>query len=172
VTCIRPLCFTAALASLLWLAAVGCQRTPTGPAEQGLPPAYLRNQILDPELRKAKEEIQTWTLQQVGSGGQPLYSRVEVLPPAQTVQPYGVGALQQETRLPVILITGPGWSGLHPTEKEAKAGQAFAELSQRLQTLVHQPPLRPTLTIQTPEGMELAWINHLNPSGKNLHGDD
>jgi hypothetical protein len=172
VTSIRHLCCTTALASLVWLAA-GCQRTPPGSAGgQGLPPAYGRNQILDPALRKVADEIQTWALLQVGSGGQPLYSRAEVLPPAQTVQPYGVGAFQQETRLPVLLITGPGWSGLQPMEKETKAAQAFTELSKRLQTLAQQPPLRPTLTIQTPQGVALGWINHLDPSGKNLHGDD
>jgi hypothetical protein len=159
--------------AIAWLAAAGCQRTPSGPAtEQGLPPAYLRNQINDPALRKVAEQIQTWALGQVAAAGQPLYSRVEVLPPAQTVQPYGVGAYQQEPRLPVILITGPGWSGLQLMEKEAKAAQAFTELSAQLQTLPPQPPLRPTLTIQTPQGMELAWINHLDPSGKNLHGDE
>jgi hypothetical protein len=137
-----------------------------------LPLAYTRNQITDPALRKVAEEIQSWTVQQVGAGGQALYSRVEVLPTAQTVQPYGVGAFQQEPRLPVILTTGAGWDGLQTAEKEAKAAQAFRDVSTRLQALKRQPPLLPTLTLQTPQGMELAWINHLDPSGKHLHGDE
>ncbi|MHB1423585.1 MAG: hypothetical protein ACYC3I_10395 [Gemmataceae bacterium] len=173
-TSLRQLCrTTAALAAAVSLVAAGCQWTPPGPrAEKGLPPAYLRNQINDPALRKVADEIQTWASRQAGVGGQPLYSRAEVLPLTQTVQPYGVGAYQQEPRLPVILTTGPGWAGLQPTEKEAKTTQAFTELSARLQTLARQPSLRPTLTLQTPQGMELAWINHLDPSGKILHGDE
>jgi len=159
--------------TLAWLAATGCQRTPPGrAAEKGLPPAYTRNQINDPAIRKVAEEIQTWALQQVGAGGQPLYSRAEVPPPVQTVQPYGVGAYQQEPRLPVILTTGPGWAGLKIAEKEAKVAQAFREFAERLQALKRQPALRPTLTIQTPQGMELAWINHLDSNGKYVHGDE
>jgi hypothetical protein len=156
---------------MVWLAASGCQRTP-GPAEQALPPAYTSDQINDPALRGIARDIQTWALQQVGAGGQKLYGRAEVLPPVPTVQPYGVGAYQQEPRLTVILTTGPGWAGLQLAEKEAKVAQAFRDFSERLQTLKREPPLRPTLTIQTPQGMELAWINHLDPSGKNVHGDE
>jgi hypothetical protein len=132
----------------------------------------MRNQITDPALRKVTDEIQKWAVEQIGAGRQPLYSRAEVLPPAQTVQPYGVGAYQQEPRLPVILTTGPGWAALRPAEKEAMAAQAFHDFSERLQALKREPPLQPTLTIQTPQGMELAWINHLDPSGKNVHGDE
>jgi hypothetical protein len=164
-----------AVVTAAWLAALGCQRTVPGERaadEKELAPAYTRNQIIDPALRKIAEAIQTWAAEQTGSGGQKLYSRAEVLPPAQTVQPYGVGAYQQEPRLPVILTTGPGWAGLKVPEKETKVAQAFTEFSRRLQSLQREPPLRPTLTIQTPQGMELGWINHVDPGGKNLHGDD
>jgi hypothetical protein len=153
------------------LAAPGCQR-PVPHPPQALPPAYTSNQIVDPALRKVAEEIQTWAAQQVGTGRQPLYSHAEVLAPVQTVQPYGVGAYQQEPRLPVILRTGPGWAGLAPEDKEARVAQAFTRLSEQLQALKREPPLRPTLTVQTPQGMELAWVNHLDPNGKNVHGDE
>lgn len=162
----------AALA-LAWLAALGCQRTPPGrPAEKGLPPAYASNQINDPALRAIAQEIRTWAIQQAGPGGQPLYSRAETPPPVQTVQPYGVGVFQQDPRLSVILTTGPGWNGLKPAEKETKVAEAFHVFSARLGGLQREPVLRPTLIVQTPQGMELAWINHLDPSGKNLHGDE
>jgi hypothetical protein len=167
----RPSRLGLALLTLVGLSISGCRRTPL-PAEKALPPAYTRNQIVDPELRTLAEEIQKWAAQQAGTEGQPLYSRCEVLPVAQTVQPYGVGAYQQEPRLPVILTTGPGWAGLQPEEKEARAAQAFRTFSERLLVPKRQPLLRPTVTIQTPQGMELAWINHLDPSGKNLHGDE
>ena len=151
----------------------GCQRTPPDrPTEKALPPAYTRNQINDPALREAAEQIRTWALQQVGAGGQPLYSHAETPPPVQTVQPYGVGVFQQEPRLSVILTTGPGWDGLKPAEKETKVAQAFHEFSTRLGGLKREPALRPTLIVQTPQGMELAWINQLDPSGKNVHGDE
>jgi hypothetical protein len=158
--------------AMVWLAVAGCRPAPPSAAEQGLPPAYTRNQITDPALRQVAEEIQGWAAKQVGAGGQPLFSRSEVLPPAQTVQPYGVGAYQQELHLPVILTTGSGWAGLKPAEKEAAAVRTFSDIAGRLQALKREPQLQPTLTIQTPQGMELAWINHLDPSGKYVHGDD
>jgi hypothetical protein len=161
-----------ALGAVIGLAAPGCQRPAPPPQPQSLLPAYTSNQIVDPGLRKIAEEIQTWAARQVGAGRLPLYSHVEVLAPAQTVQPYGVGAFQQELRLPVVLRTGPGWAGLPPEEKEAKVAQAFRQLSEHLQALKREPPLRPTLTVQTPQGMELAWVNHLDPNEKNVHGDD
>jgi hypothetical protein len=164
---LSPLIFPA----LMWLAALGCQRMPPD-RPKDLPPAYVSRRFSDPELAGIAEEIRKQALQKVGSGGQPLYSRAEVLPPAPTVQPYGVGVFQQELRLPVIFTTGPGWALLKPDDKEKMVAQAFREISERLQTLKREPALRPTLTVQTPQGMELAWINHLDPSGKNVHGDE
>lgn len=155
------------------LAGSGCRRSPPAPAaEKDLPPAYMSNQITDPALRGIAERIKKWALEQKGADRKPLYSRAEILPPARTVQPYGVGAYQQEPRLPVVLITGEGWPGLKNADKEAKVKEAFEEIEKQLRTLERQPPLRPTLTIQTPQGMELGWINHLDASGKNLHGDE
>ena len=86
--------------------------------------------------------------------------------------PYGVGAYQQEPRLPAILTTGPGWASQEPEEKEAAAAQAFRKLSLGLEALKLDPPLRPTLTIQTASGLELAWINDLVEGRKNVHGDE
>jgi hypothetical protein len=82
-----------------------------------------------------------------------------------------VGAYQQEPRLPVILTTGPGWNELKRQDKEDRAAKAFKEISAKLAALKREPLLQPTLTIQTPQGMELGWINHLDPRGRNLHGD-
>jgi hypothetical protein len=177
--------YLAALA-LLGLACSGCGSTltvleskvlpePTRPGSgEGLPVAYPRSEILDPKLRELTQEFQTWALQQqtAGTHPAPLFSRVEVQPPTRTVLPYGVGAYEQELRLPAILTTGPGWESQEPEEKEAVAAQAFRKLSQGLETLKRQPPLRPTLTIQTPSGLELAWINDLIAGRKNIHGDE
>ncbi len=143
-------------------------------AGQGLPDAYPRSQINDPRLREVAQEFRTWALEQTTTGTPPapLFSRVEVQPLTRTVLPYGVGAYQQEPRLPAILTTGPGWASQEPEEKEAAAAQAFGKLTQAIEALKLDPPLRPTLTIQTPSGLELAWINDLIDARKNIHGDE
>lgn len=157
--------------TLLAVLMAGCRRQPDAAARQ-LPPAYPRNQINDPALRDLAADLHKWSAQQVGSEQRPLYSRSEILPPVPTVQPYGVGVFQQERRLPVILTIGPGWHDLKAADKEARVREAFEEISRRLHSLPPPANLQPTLSVQTPQGMELAWINHLDPSGKNLHGDE
>jgi len=141
---------------------------------KNLPQAYARSQINDPELHRFAQEFKAWALQQTTGGATPgsLFKRVEVLPPTRTVLPYGVGAFEQELRLPIILTTGPGWTSQNPEEKEAVAALAFQKLSQGIEALKLELPLRPTLTIQTPSGLELAWMNDLNEGGRNIHGDD
>ena len=171
---------------ILGLAVSGCGRTvtlletkvlpePTAPVgAKNLPQAYARSQINDPGLQQFAEEFKAWALQQTTGGATPglLFKRVEVLPPTRTVLPYGVGAFEQELRLPTILTTGPGWASQNPEEKEAVAVHAFRELSRGIEALKLDPPLRPTLTIQTPSGLELAWMNDLNEGRRNIHGDD
>jgi universal stress protein E len=174
------------LPACLWLAVSGCGPTmteleskvlpePSQPAwAQGLPDAYPRAQFNDPRLRALAQEFQTWALGQrsAGAAPAPLFSRVEVQPTTRTVLPYGVGAYQQEPRLPVILTTGAGWPAQEPEEKEAAAARAYRKLSRALDDLKLDPPLRPTLTIQTPSGLELAWINDRVEGRKNIHGDE
>lgn len=165
----RPFAW-AALASVV---ALGCQGTPPDrPAGKQLPPAYASRHFSDPKVRELADQIQAQAVKPVGRDGLKLYSRAEVLPPVPTVQPYGVGVFQQELRLPVILTTGPGWSTLSPAGKEEEVARAFNEFSAVLRRLKREPPLRPTLTVQTPQGMELTWINRLDPNGKNVHGDE
>lgn len=162
-----PACLFIALSS-----SVGCQQALPPPPAKELPPAYTSNQITDPALLHVSEEIRELVTKQIGAGGKPLFSSTEVLVPAWTVQPYGVGSFQQELRLPVILTTGLGWAGLKRDDKEAKVAETFNAVSAKLATLKRETPLWPTLTIQTPQGLELAWINHLDASGKNLHGEE
>jgi hypothetical protein len=162
-----------ALIAVLFQAAPGCG--PPAPDEVpqaagDLPPAYTRDKILDPKLADAARGFTGWVESQK-SGAASIFSRVEVLPPTPTVLPYGIGANQKETRLPAILITGPGWSSLKRADREAMAVQAFSELSDRLAAAKPEPPIRPSVTIQTPQGLELAWINRLEPGEKYLHGE-
>jgi len=173
--------------AVLGFAVAGCEPASTpletevprraSTAEKGerLPPAYQNSQdkVNDPRLVELAQQFKTWVLQQQAGANQvPLFSRVEVVPSTQTVLPYGVGAYQQEPRLPAILTTGPGWAALKPEEKEAKVAEAFQELSGRLEALKLDPSPRPTLTIQMPSGLVLGWINGLIKGRKNLHGDE
>ncbi|HEX7379736.1 MAG TPA: hypothetical protein VF278_21610 [Pirellulales bacterium] len=165
--------WTLALAMLACAAVLGCTRPPPEqPAGNQLPPAYASRHFDDPDVRALADQIEAQALKPIIRDGRKLFSRVEVLPPVPTVQPYGVGLFQQEVRLPVILTTGPGWSALTAKQKEAQVARDFNEFSAILLGLKRDPPLRPTLTVQTPEGMELTWMNRLDPSGKNVHGDE
>ena len=159
-----------ALALTTAVGAAGCDRA--RPEAGELPPAYTSNQITDPALLDVAGGIKEWGEKEVGADGKPLFGRVEVLRPVPIVQPYGVGVFQQEMRLPVIFTTGPGWPGLKPEEKEAAIVVVYDHVSELLKALERDPPLQATLTVQTPQGMEVAWINRLDPNGKNMHGDD
>jgi hypothetical protein len=154
------------LAAVL-LAAVlasGCSSSASPPGAD-LPPAYPRGQINDPKLAEAARGFASWATARQADG-QPLYARVETPPPVETVLPYGIGAYQKEPRLPALLTTGPGWDALTPAAREEEAAAAFRELAARANG--HKV----TLTLQTPEGLVLAWVNELTPGRKLLHGQD
>ena len=162
--------------ALLVAAANGCARSPSQPAPAGsatdeLPLAYTRDRIVDPKLADVARSFTAW-LETRKAGSAKIFLRAEILPPAPTLLPYGIGTYQKETRLPVIVITGPGWASLKPDECEALATQVFQDLTERLTTIEPTHPMRPTLTIQTPLGLELGWINQLEPGRKLLHGMD
>jgi hypothetical protein len=162
-------CLGAIVAALL-IACLGCDR-PSAPPPGDLPPAYTRDKILDRGLAEAARAFTTWAREQrVGSN--PVFASVNVLPPAPTLLPYGVGNYQKEIRLPAIIITGPGWRALSGDEREAMAGQTFEELSRRLQASARETRVLATITIQTPQGLELCWINNREPGRKLLHGED
>jgi hypothetical protein len=151
--------------------AIGCSRTPAEPPSASrLPPAYLSGRITDPHLDKIARRFVA-AVEAERAGEQSVFSRVEVLPPAETILPYGLGIYQKEPRLPAIVIVGPGWAALPLADREALVARLFRDLSGALEELPQQPPLRPTLTVQTPQGLELGWINDLAPGRKLLHGD-
>jgi hypothetical protein len=159
-----------ALAAVIVLAIAACDRRAVPPAGD-LPPAYTRDKILDPKLAEVARAFTAWAGAQKG-GPEPVFARVEVLPPAPTLLPYGIGTYQKQPRLPAILITGPGWRSLSRDDREALAARAFQELSRLLESSATTPAVRATVTIQTPQGLELCWINDLEPGGKLLHGED
>jgi hypothetical protein len=152
------------------LASTGCERRAAAPAGD-LPPAYTRDKILDPKLAEAARAFIAWAGEQKVAAGA-VFGRVEVLPPAPTLLPYGIGTYQKELRLPAVLITGPGWHALAADDREALAARAFQELSRLLESSASASAVRATITIQTPQGLELCWINSLEPGRKLLHGED
>ena len=151
------------------LASTGCNRRAVAPAGD-LPPAYTRDKILDPKLAEVARAFTAWANEQKVQAGA-VFSRVEVLPPAPTLLPYGIGTYQKQPRLPAILTTGPGWRDLAGDDREALAARAFQELSRLLDSSAGAAAVRATLTIQTPQGLELCWINELEPGRKLLHGE-
>jgi hypothetical protein len=151
------------------LASTGCDRQGVPPAGD-LPPAYTRDKILDPKLAEVARAFTAWAGEQKVQA-RAVFSRVEVLPPAPTLLPYGIGTYQKQLRLPAILTTGPGWRALAGDDREALAARAFHELSRLLEPSTSASAVQATLTIQTPQGLELCWINELEPGRKLLHGE-
>jgi hypothetical protein len=170
-----PSSYLMALMFVLVAVSAGCGSSAPGPgdvteASSELLPAYTRDKIIDPKLAGVSQAFTRWVESQK-AGTAPIFFRVEVLPPTPTVLPYGIGANQKEIRLPAILITGPGWRVLKAPEREALAARVFLELSARLEAARPEPPIRPSVTLQTPQGLELAWINQIEPGEKYLHGE-
>jgi hypothetical protein len=159
-----------ALAVAFLLASSGCDQRIVAPAGD-LPPAYTRDKILDPKLAEVARAFIAWAGEQKVQAGA-VFGRVEVLPPAPTLLPYGIGTYQKQLRLPAILITGPGWRALAADDREALASRAFQELSRLLESTASASAVRATVTVQTPQGLELCWINNLEPGRKLLHGED
>jgi len=163
-------CPVIALTVVAVLASTGCEQQAVAPAGD-LPPAYTRDKILDPKLAEVARAFTAWAGEQQVQA-RAVFSRVEVLPPAPTLLPYGIGTYQKQLRLPAILITGPGWRALADDDREAMAARAFQELSRLLESSAGAAAVRATVTIQTPQGLELCWINDLEPGRKLLHGED
>jgi hypothetical protein len=151
------------------LASSGCDRPAVAPAGD-LPPAYTRDKIVDPNLAEVARAFTVWAQEQKVRAGA-VFEKVEVLPPAPTLLPYGIGTYQKQLRLPAILITGPGWRAMTDDEREALAARAFQELSRLLEAKASAAAVRATVTIQTRQGLELAWMNDLEPGRKLLHGE-
>ena len=127
-----------ALAVAAVLASTGCDRRAVVTAGD-LPPAYTRDKILDPKLAEVARAFTAWAGEQKVQAGA-VFGRVEVLPPAPTLLPYGIGTYQKQLRLPAILITGPGWRTLAADDREALAARAFQELSRLLESSAARPP--------------------------------
>jgi hypothetical protein len=141
------------------------------PESSSLPPAYVSGQITDPRLEEVARDFTAWTNEQ-RAGKEPVFARIEVLRPVETLLPYGFGTYQKELRVPAVLTVAADWSKLKPGEREGLITRAFQDLSGRLAALKSAPLLRPTLTVQTLRGLQLGWINDLQPGRMLVHGDD
>lgn len=160
--------------TFLILGLIGCgmpqtEKIPPMP-DGNLPPAYPRSDITDPVLVDASKQIQTYINGRKAASGDLFFSKTEILAPAKIVLPYGVGVFQQELRLPVILTTNKGWRTLKQDEKEMEVKLAFKQMLNILQKM--NTSLKPSLTIQTPQGLEISWVNELNGGNKLVFGDE
>ena len=126
------------------MASTGCERPAVAPAGD-LPPAYTRDKILDPKLAEVARAFIAWAGEQKVQAGA-VFGKIEVLPPAPTLLPYGIGTYQKELRLPAILITGPGWRALTGDDREALAARAFQELSRLLESSASVAAVRASVT--------------------------
>jgi len=165
--------FWAAISLVLVPPLGGCGGSPAPTLEiaRVRPPTQARSADAEQKLAQVGESIRRSILERKTTGQQPVFSRVEVLPVTQTVLPYGVGVNQQEPRLPIIVTTGPGWVKLTPDEKQIEAALVFKDLEERLRQADLGDGLRATLTVQTPRGMMLAWINDTADGPEFIHGD-
>ena len=68
-----------------------------------------------------------------------------------------------------FLFVDAVWTG---DNREALAARAFNELSRLLESSASASAVQATVTIQTPQGLELCWINDLESGRKLLHGED
>ena len=152
------------------LASTGCDRRAVAPAGD-LPPAYTRDKILDPKLAEVARAFTAWAGEQKVQAGA-VFGRVEVLPPAPTLLPYGIGTYQKQLRLPAILITGPGWRTWLTTIARRWPPVRSRSFPGCWNRSASASAVRATVTIQTPQGLELCWINDLEPGRKLLHGED
>src|ERR1700679_2532909 len=81
----------------------GCGRRSVVVTPGDLPPAYTRDKILDPKLAEVAKTFTAWAGEQKAKTGA-AFGAIEVLPPAPTLLPYGVGTYQKQLRLPAILV--------------------------------------------------------------------
>ena len=160
--------------ALLLMGLIGCgmpQTEKIPPIPEGtLPPAYPRSEITDPTTLDASKKIRAYVEGRKSPEGDMYFSKTEILAPAKIVLPYGVGVFQQELRLPVILTTDKAWRTLKQNEKEIEVKSAYQQMASLLQKT--NSPLKPSLTIQTPQGLEISWINEINEGSKIVFGDE
>jgi len=159
------------LNAALMACVVGCRPVAPPPVPTAdMPPVYPRSTINDPKVAEAASEFTKWINQQQVNG-KPIFEKIEVLPPVQSLEPYGIGTYQRALRLPIVLTTGPAWATLSEEHREEVTAATFTNLSGRLEAARTESSLRPTVTIQTPQGLELAWVNQITPGRRLLHGD-
>lgn len=138
------------------------------PAQTQTP--FNRGETQDADLQKAGRAIREWVDSRKTADGVPKFGKTEILAPASIVMPYGVGMFQQEMRVPIILTTAMGWKSLQSEEKEKEVTQAFEEFKKILQQC--SIPRKPSLTLQTPQGLEISWVNDIQKGQKLVFGDE
>lgn len=133
-------------------------------------PVYPRSAISDPGILKVAGLIRDLALRKRTADGAELFSGCDILPPAKSVLPYGVGQYEQQLRLPVILTTSAAWEKLN-AESRRTALTGLREAAERFASDV--PGLNgPTITVVNSRGWQVAWLNGPVPDGRMFLGDE
>jgi len=146
---------------ILIILSTGCSR-PTKPldplaADTIMAPAYPRSTMGDAPTERVATELATLTKNRQTPAGEILFDRCDVLPPVRSILPYGAGQYEQQTRLPIILTTAPGWEKLDAVARQTELRALFVAISQSTQSLGSVSG--PILTVVNPRGWQVAWMN-------------
>lgn len=144
---------------------------PVAPANEFIgEPVYPRSAISDPGILRAAGLIRDLALRERTADGAELYSACDILPPAKSVLPYGVGQYEQQLRLPVILTTSAAWEKLNGESRREKLA-GLREAAERFTSEV--AGLKgPTITVVNPRGWQVAWLNGPPSEGRMFLGDE
>ena len=162
--------FTLLMTALGFLA--GCGAPAHVPLDNGTTgePVYPRSAISNPAILRVAGLIRELALRERTADGAELFSSCEILPPARSVLPYGVGQYEQQLRLPVILTTSPAWEKM-PAESRRIALAGFREVAER--STANVPELKgPTITVVNSKGWQIAWLNGVAHDGRMFLGDE
>jgi len=133
-------------------------------------PVYPRSAISNPGVLRVAGLIRDLALRERTTAGAELFSACDILPPAKSVLPYGVGQYEQQLRLPVILTTSPAWDKVS-AESRRVALAGFREAAERFTADV--PELKgATITVVNSRGWQIAWLNGTAHDGRMFLGDE
>ena len=106
---------------------------------RGMPPAYTRDKILDPKLAEAARAFTAWAVDQK-VGAKPVFGRVETLPPAPTLLPYGIGTYEKQRAAAGNPDHRARVARPVPRRPRGAGGDAYRGLSHLLESTAVDPP--------------------------------
>jgi hypothetical protein len=150
----------------------GCMRQVPAvkPAEASAEPVYPRSTISDPETKRVAAIVRNLFLERQTRKGEKLFSSCDILPPARSVLPYGVGQYEQQLRLPIIVTTATAWDRLDGPGRRS----ILADLHESsIRYIAEVPALKgPSITVVNSKGWQVAWLTSLSTADGMFLGDE